>query len=1159
MSEATIPAVTPKPASAPARRPKRSRRARLALWGLGVPAAILVSLYLVLLITPIRLPFAGQAVRGFVQSVIPPSSRIEMGDMALALESGIWPVIQFSPVRLTDSKSGARIGMDALEVGFSPFLALIGQPGATVTVVRPHIQLVQDLYGPRLTSFEMIEDPDGGPPTLRVLEGEDAYPAVGIGAEGIAMNGGTATMRSDNDWLIYNLEASEVAIADLVSQAEQGRFSKLVVRDGIIDMSDSVYGLFRTFEDVSLEITAGGGGRPTRGEFTATIGGRSVVGTLERIVAEDGTARLGADISNIDFSALLPFIDDRDSLVGMQGAGALSINVGFDAPGGKVTEGAFKVDMTGLDLRVGEDYFPVATSIMDITWSPELGQFRLDEAAMQIGQSSARISGVFALGLDQSFGPTIGIALNASAVRLHPNDLPAPEAPFETMEFSGWSAPLYGALGIDRFVARKGDAVVETTGRVDMLRTGIGIEMDVAGQGVSADDLKRLWPYIMGEDSRDWFVANVAEGRVKSSRMRFNFPVGTLGLKGEDKPIPEGGMHVEMVGEGVAIRPTETMAPILIDGETRLTVDDADIVIAGGGGRLETAGGLIEVRNPALVMDNSVPGESIAEISGDISAPIPALLALIEEQQPEALAGANLPVPLEALSGTIDLGLVATIGLADEETGKPMDLDYVINGTVSDFASSQPIQERRIGNGQLAFSATQDGYALGGTAEIDGMTAELSLEGTPETEPVFRLGGTVAVADLASMGFDASQFLGGTVRFVAQPLADGALQMSVDLAEATLTVRDLGIAKPAGTPGSLVATIRPDGEVTRLDDIALAFGSVRLEGALDYHATDGLEAARFDTFALSAGDNAEVILSPIEGGYAVRITGSQLDLKPMLSQFFSLGEGSGGVQSTQFDQTIALTVDLDRAVGFYATTAFNVDVDLLLRGTNLSRATASAQFGEGNALSITTNPAPNGRTMTVAFNDAGTVLRLLGVYSQLAGGSGSLVLTTDRQADVEAGQLVMRNFAIVDEDNVTQVLGNHSNSRAAIAERNRLDFDAAQVDFLRRRDRVEVTNAMLAGATVGGTLRGFIYTDRRQYDLTGTYVPLYGLNNAFQQIPLLGPLLGGRAGEGLVGVTFAVRGPLDNPQFQINPLSMLVPGAFRELFEFRSRELPPAE
>jgi hypothetical protein len=196
--------------------------------------------------------------------------------------------------------------------------------------------------------------------------------------------------------------------------------------------------------------------------------------------------------------------------------------------------------------------------------------------------------------------------------------------------------------------------------------------------------------------------------------------------------------------------------------------------------------------------------------------------------------------------------------------------------------------------------------------------------------------------------------------------------------------------------------------------------------------------------------------------------------------------------------------------------------------------------------------------MSVAFNDAGTILRLLGVYSQLAGGSGSLVLTTDRELDAEAGQLLMRDFAIVDEANVAQVLGNHTDSRAAIAQQNRLDFDVAQVDFQRRSDRVEVTDAMLTGDTVGGTMRGFIYTDQRQYDLTGTYVPLFGLNNAFQQIPILGPLLGGREGEGLVGVTFAVQGALDNPQFRINPLSILVPGAFRELFEFRAKEQPPA-
>lgn len=1134
--------------------------AKWAVWLLGVPSVLLLLLYAVLLVTPVRLPFGGQAVRSLIQAALPPNSRLDLGEMNLALENGVWPVIQFAPVTLTDNKSGARVGMRALEIGFSPVRALFGQPGATVTIVRPRIQMVQDLFGPRVSSFEVVDDPDGGAPTVRVQEGEDAFPAVGISADGVDISdtGQPMAMRSDNDWLIYNLEASEQGIADIVEQAAQGRFSKLVIRDGVIDMTDSVYGLFRRFEAINLEIGPTPDRRSTRGTFSARLGGRTMTGSLSRTVDDAGNSRLEADVTNIDFAAFLPFIDDATSVAAMRGAGALSIDVNFEPAGGKLVDGRFKIDLTGLDLRIADAYFPIASSIMDITWDPAKGQFLLDDAALQIGQSRANISGIFAMGLDPTYGPTLGIKLSARDVFIHPNDMTAPAEPFETMEFSGWSAPLYGALGIDRFLARKGDAVVETVGRIDMLQAGLGIEMTVAGQGVSADDLKRLWPYIMGGESRDWFVANVTEGTVARSRMDFSFPVGTLGLEGEDKPIPKDSMQIDMIGTGVEIKPTATMDPIAIDGETRLQVDDSNVIISAGGGKLATGGGEIRVANPALVMDNSNPAESIFEISGDISAPIPALLDLAETQQPEALAGVQLPIDLESITGTVDLGLVATINLADEASGRPMDIDYVVNGTVADFASSEPIQDRRIGNGQLAFSASQDGYQLGGSAEIDGMPAEVEIAGTPTTDPTFRLSSTIDVADLAKMGFDASEFLSGRVRFVAQPLANGSLQMAVDLTDAALTIKDIGISKAAGTSGTLSAVITPAGEITQLNDIDLSFGTVRAIGDITYHATQGLQAASFSQFGLSEGDSAQLDLVPMEGGYVVRVSGSQLDLKPMLRQFFGLGEGAGGVQATQFDQTISLDVKLDRALGYYATTAFNLDLDLLLRGTDMRRANLTAQFSDGNALSVTTNPAPNGRTLSVAFNDAGTILRLLGVYSQLAGGSGSLVLTTDRELDAEAGQLLMRDFAIVDEANVAQILGNHSDSRAAISQQNRLDFDVAQVDFQRRSDRVEVTNAMLTGDTVGGTARGFIYTDKRQYDLTGTYVPLFGLNNAFQQIPILGPLLGGREGEGLVGVTFAVQGPLNNPQFRINPLSILVPGAFRELFEFRAKEQPPA-
>lgn len=1114
-------------------------------------------LYLVLLVTPIRLPFSGETVRSVVQSMLPPTSQLEMGDLAIAVENGVWPVIRFSPVVLNDSLSGARVAMDALEVGFSPLRALMGQPGASITIVGPHLQLVQDLHGPRLARMEIVEDPAGGVPTLRVLEGDQAYSPVGIREQGLALGADGTKLRSDNDWLVYNLEATEVALDDFVELTSQGRFSRLVVRDATIDMTDSVYGLYRRFEDVELEVGPSADGSHTTGEFSALIGGRTVTGTIDRIVEEDGTSRLKVDALNLDFAAMLPFIDDATSMAAMRGAGALSIDIGFDPAGGKLVDGTFRIDLTGIDLRIGKDYFPVASSIMEIEWKPDPGQFVLADSAIQIGQSAARISGIFAMGLDETYGPTIGISLRATEVALHPNDMAAPEEPFDTMDFSGWSAPLYGAVGIDRFVAKKGEAVIESTGRMDLLQAGLGVDMTVAGKGVSADDIKRIWPYIMGGETRSWFVANVTDGHVVDGRLDFNFPVGSLSLDGEAAGTPADAMDIDIVGEGVVIRATEAMDPIAIDGLTRLQVQGTKTTISAEGGKIDTTGGTIAVSRPAMIFDTSNPEESIFELSGNLAAPIPALLSLAGQLQPEALAQVELPVDLTALTGSIDLGLVATIALPDETTGKQMDVDYVINGKVAGFASSAPIQDRTIGNGQLTFMATQDGYQVGGTAEVDGMEAELSIAGTPDTDPVFQLGSTVDVADLAKFGFDASKYLSGKVRFVAEPAADGTMKMSVDLADAGLTIKDIGITKAAGTPGSLTATIRMDGEVTHLEDISLGFGSVQLAGKLDYHSTDGLLMAEFDQFALSSGDTAQVTLAPAESGFAVQIRGEQLDLKPLLSQFFSLQQGSGGVQTTQIDQAISLDVRLNRAVGYYATTAFNVDLNLSLRGSDLRRATLSAQFSEGNGLSITTNPAPNGRTLTVAFNDAGTVLRFLGVYSQLAGGSGSLVLTTDREADAEGGRLLLRDFAIVDEANVAQILGNHSDSRAAIARNNRLDFTGGEVDFIRRGGRIEVTRGVLSGNTVGGTLRGFIYTDRRQYDLTGTYVPLFGLNNAFQQIPLLGPLLGGRDGEGLVGVTFAVRGPLDNPQFQINPLSLLVPGAFRELFEFRARELPP--
>ena len=69
--------------------------------------------------------------------------------------------------------------------------------------------------------------------------------------------------------------------------------------------------------------------------------------------------------------------------------------------------------------------------------------------------------------------------------------------------------------------------------------------------------------------------------------------------------------------------------------------------------------------------------------------------------------------------------------------------------------------------------------------------------------------------------------------------------------------------------------------------------------------------------------------------------------------------------------------------------------------------------------------------------------------------------------------------------------------------------------------------------------------------MRGTLVPLYGLNNMFGQIPIVGLFLGGGSNEGLLGITYEVTGPPSNPRLRVNPISAIAPGLLRKFFEFR--------
>ena len=69
-------------------------------------------------------------------------------------------------------------------------------------------------------------------------------------------------------------------------------------------------------------------------------------------------------------------------------------------------------------------------------------------------------------------------------------------------------------------------------------------------------------------------------------------------------------------------------------------------------------------------------------------------------------------------------------------------------------------------------------------------------------------------------------------------------------------------------------------------------------------------------------------------------------------------------------------------------------------------------------------------------------------------------------------------------------------------------------------------------------------------DMTGTFMPAYGLNRIFGELPLVGVILGNGRDRGLIGVTYKLSGDANAPKLHVNPLSVIAPGIFRSIFEF---------
>jgi hypothetical protein len=174
------------------------------------------------------------------------------------------------------------------------------------------------------------------------------------------------------------------------------------------------------------------------------------------------------------------------------------------------------------------------------------------------------------------------------------------------------------------------------------------------------------------------------------------------------------------------------------------------------------------------------------------------------------------------------------------------------------------------------------------------------------------------------------------------------------------------------------------------------------------------------------------------------------------------------------------------------------------------------------------------------------------MYSDIVGGTLKLEGTFDDSEPDQPlkGRLKVKDYRLINAPGLARVLSIMALTGIGDALRgDGISFSKLDVPFEWRNNILEITDAQASGSSLGVTASGKVQGEIERFNIKGTIVPFYAINSVLGKIPLLGHLLtGGEKGGGIFAARYTMRGPLDDPEVSVNPVSVLAPGFLRNLF-----------
>lgn len=734
--------------------------------------------------------------------------------------------------------------------------------------------------------------------------------------------------------------------------------------------------------------------------------------------------------------------------------------------------------------------------------------------------------------------------------------------PIEALVLRGKTAPRSGHVEVEQVALKIAGAEIAASGR---MAGTTQFEGRISPMALST--LKTIWPEALAPRSRAFVMERVTKGELKGGAFKIHAgdidpAVRSTGERQQSLTLEAADIEVQLRKE---LPPVELPRALLrLEGDSvELSAPDLHMT-AGANRRLSCK----TARLTAVDIDKPRP---LAELSARCQSGVQALADILDREPISLLKSNNVTIPIANIDGKLEGQLKATLPLIDAISSA--DVRYEGKARITDGRIKDVFAHHDINGATINIAATEKSVDIRGDMLFAGIAAKLAGSWQPgatdsKQSPV-RLTARLDNADRNLLGLDLDNLVQGDVPIeisVQRGKADEpTLHVSGDLTSAELTLDELHWRKPAGRPARIDFDVGKgrQGKGLELQNFKVSGETIAIDGWVSIGPDNRAREYYFPEFSLNVVSNLEVqgVLRP-DRVWEVKAQGKTFDGRDFFRSLYAFGNDRPKPRKDR--PGLEIHAKIDNVLGAHETTLRQVDLRFAKRAEQVSGLEMKGMMEGAVPLTAMLKPDQSRqRVVAIDTNDAGQALKLIGFYPNMAGGKGQLEVNLEGRGAVEkAGRLKIKGFRILGDAILSEVFqgaddSTVQDSRPAISAgtprrrvvREQLEFESLDATFSVGNAQVVIDEADARGPLVGATLRGKLDFKAQRMDLGGTYVPLSGLNRVVGQIPILSPILTGPRGEGVLGIPFAITGPMAQPQVIFNPIGLGAPGFLRELFQ----------